>query len=66
MKEFIIAPSSTLVIQEGNIEQIHIETEDKLDLEVKKQQIQIHRIFQIRKISRPLYASTPTGYRTST
>ncbi|KCZ27666.1 permease domain protein, partial [Acinetobacter baumannii 45057_1] len=33
------APSSTLLIQEGNIEQLHVETENtKLDLEVKKQQ----------------------------
>ncbi|MFI8037482.1 AI-2E family transporter, partial [Acinetobacter baumannii] len=33
------APSYTLLIQEGNIEQLHVETENtKLDLEVKKQQ----------------------------
>ena len=33
------APSSTLLIQEGNIAQLHVETENtKLDLEVKKQQ----------------------------
>lgn len=63
------APSSTLLIQEGNIEQLHVETENtKLDLEVKNSKIQIPRIFQIRNNfkANSLYASTPTGYRTST
>lgn len=50
------APSSTLLIQEGNIEQLHVETENtKLDLEVKTARYRYPESFRSEIISRPIH-----------